>query len=120
MSNNVYDTRPLRRDLFIVIGNDFTFSVQWLDTITQEPIPLTGYTVVGTVVLADGSTLTLSTTGSDLSTGLNNFSLSDTATVDLLPQSGRWTMDVTDPSGFKRTYVNGDVRLFAKTDVRNQ
>lgn len=117
--SNVYDTRPLRFDLFIVIGNDFTFSIEWLDTITQAVINLTGYTLLGTVSLDDGTTFALSSTGTDLSIGLLNFSLSDSVTSPLVPQSGVWSMDVTDTANFKRTYVNGNVRVVENTAVRN-
>jgi hypothetical protein len=116
---SLLDYRPQRLDVFAVIGNDFTMSLEWLDTVTQEPVDLSGYTLRVRVVLRSGTEVVVSTAGSDLANGVINLSLTKTQTaVD--QQAADWYLTLIDGDSFERTYVNGQFRFLTKVEARNQ
>jgi hypothetical protein len=90
---------PAQCDIQIYQGDDWELTFDF-------SISLTGYTIVGTVHLRDGTTVTMTKTDISLSAGQFKLSLTDSQTSAIPANSHDWCLKMTS-GGMTRTYING-------------
>lgn len=109
------DYLPTNYDLVLYRGDYFSMNVTLKDS-GGTPINLTGYSAQSSIRTSFDSPTSYDATVSisNPTTGVVTVKFPSLVTVDLEPGDYIWDFQVTEPSGDKRTYLAGDVKVYGE------
>lgn len=109
------DYLPTNYDLVLYRGDYFSFSITLKDSL-GAPINLVGYSAQSSIRESfDAATSYDAVVAiSAPSTGVIDVTFTSAVTEDLEPGDYIWDFQVTEPSGNKRTYLAGDVKVYGE------
>lgn len=109
------DRLPANMDLLLWQGDAQTYIIN-LAAEDGSPIDLTGYTTRGTIRASFTDPVKYSFACTHTDTNQITLYLSSTVSASLTPGSYVWEFQVQAPNGDVRTYLAGDVTVFAEVD----
>jgi len=115
MSTQTYSQAPARLDLSLTSGDDWGIQMTFTDA-QADPINLTGYTFAAAAVHTDGSVVSITVTGTDVTNGVIDLSLTDTQTAAVYGKF-RWYLTYTAGAD-TLTPVAGQMTILRRGDVR--
>jgi hypothetical protein len=109
---------PASHALDLYRGDTFALAVRlWSDAAHTIPSDLTGATAAAQIRARDADTLVLPITCTVATPNTINLAIPATAWASSAPESARWDLQVTYPSGSVRTILAGPVRILDDVTV---